>query len=105
MNIICTVADIKDNIIILNGSLNLVNIGSRTYDYTPIINLSNPSNSEINYRIYGSLCTQQLDLWGFYAYAKKFKIGDIVMITNQGAYTYSLAQRFGADIAPVYSMK
>lgn len=69
--------------------------------YYPIINITHPSSTEIAARIDGSLCTPK-DVWGYYCYAKKIEKNDILLIPNQGAYTYSLAQSFIKAIPPVY---
>ncbi len=44
-------------------------------------------------RIFGSLCTP-LDIWGASLFGEGALPGDILLIPNQGAYTFSLRQSF-----------
>jgi len=102
MHIILSIVDIKDNDnIILNGGVNMVGWQRFEYEYFPLVNISSPSREEIKCNMWGNLCTTW-DIWGYYCYSGKFKEGDIVVVFNQGALTYSLAQNFIQPIPDVY---
>jgi diaminopimelate decarboxylase len=58
-----------------------------------VVNLSRPSVREIRNNIFGSLCTPD-DIWGFSVFGAGIETGDILLIPDQGAYTYSLRQSF-----------
>ncbi|MFH1143386.1 MAG: hypothetical protein V1774_02440, partial [Candidatus Eisenbacteria bacterium] len=62
-------------------------------DYFPVINLSRPGLNEHECLVAGSLCTPH-DLWGYSYFGDGIEVGDILLIPNQGAYTYSLRQEF-----------
>lgn len=102
MHIVLKIADVKSgNIIIADGGTNIVGWERFEYDYFPLINLTNPSLKEIDSVIYGSLCLPD-DFWGYYCYAKKIKIGDIILVPYQGGLTYSIAQNFIRPIPDWY---
>jgi diaminopimelate decarboxylase len=104
MHIILSIADVKNkNNIVLDGGVNMVGWQRFEYEYFPLVNISNPSKKEIACNIWGNLCTTW-DIWGYYCYAKKFKEDDVVVVPNQGALTYSLAQNFIQPIPPVYKL-
>jgi diaminopimelate decarboxylase len=65
-----------------------------------VINLSRPSLKEIPVRVFGCLCTP-LDIWGTSCFGREVLPGDILLIPDQGAYTYSLRQSFIKPIARV----
>lgn len=96
MHILLKVVDKKnDNSVIVNGGMNM--IGWEKYqfnNYSPIFNLSrfNP-NKEFQCTVYGSLCAPD-DIWGFYIRGDSVEIGDILCLPFQGAYTYTLRQKF-----------
>lgn len=69
------------------------------YEYAPIVNLSNSGVQENKTYIYGPLC-DPYDIWGFRYYGTKIQRGDILAVLNQGAYTFSFAQRFIKPTAP-----
>lgn len=104
MHIVLSVADVKnkDNII-LNGGVNMVGWQRFEYEYFPLINVSSPSKKELKCNMWGNLCTTW-DIWGYYCYADKILENDIIVIPNQGALTYSLAQNFIQPIPPVYNL-
>lgn len=104
MHIVLGVADVKeDNKIILDGGVNLVGWEGLRYEYTPLINLSHFSKKEKPMTVYGNLCMAD-DVWGYGVYAKHVKVGDVLAIPFQGAYTYALAQEFIKGIPPVYRL-
>lgn len=104
MHLVLGVADVKTtNMAILDGGINMVGYELFEYFYYPTINLTRPAKREIACRLYGSLCTPY-DLFAYYCYAKSIKEGDVIMIPNQGAYAYTLAQDFIKGIPPVYHL-
>jgi len=104
MHLILRVIDIKNkNNIILDGGINMVGWEGLRYDYMPLINLSDFSAQEKPCLVYGCLCMSD-DIWGYSCYGRKIKVGDLIVIPYQGAYTYSSAQNFIKEIPPVYKM-
>lgn len=104
MHIALSVADVKNkNNIILDGGVNMVGWQRFEYEYFPLVNISHPSKKELNCNMWGNLCTTW-DIWGYYCYAKRIMENDIIIIPNQGALTYSLAQNFIQPIPPVYNL-
>ncbi len=78
---------------ITDGGTNAVGWEWYESEYFPVINLSRPSVKEFPCRVLGSLCTPH-DVWGYSCHGKGIETGDILLLPNQGAYTYSLRQRF-----------
>ena len=72
-------------------------------DYCPILNLTRPSLQERECNILGSLCTPH-DIWGYSYWGKDIQEGDILMIPEQGAYTYSLRQHFIKPLPQVITL-
>jgi diaminopimelate decarboxylase len=104
MHIVLSVADVKDEgNIILDGGVNMVGWQRFEHEYFPLINLSSPSKKEIKCNMWGNLCTTW-DIWGYFCYANRIREGDIIVVSNQGALTYSLAQNFIQPIPPVYQI-
>jgi len=104
MYIVLSVVDIKDKEnIILDGGVNMVGWQRFEHEYFPLLNISHPSKKELKCNIWGNLCTTW-DIWGYYCYAKSFSENDIIVVPNQGALTYSLAQNFIQPIPPVYKI-
>lgn len=104
MHIVLSVADVKDKRnIVVDGGVNMVGWQRFEYEYFPLVNISNPSEKEIACNIWGNLCTTW-DIWGYYCYAKEFQEHDIIIVPNQGALTYSLAQNFIQPIPNVYKL-
>ncbi len=104
MAVVLKVVDVKShNTAILDGGINALGFGGERFDYSPVVNLTHPDDQEIDFTLYGSLCTPR-DIWGFYCYAKQILENDIIIVLNQGAYTYSLAQNFIKPIPPVYDL-
>jgi diaminopimelate decarboxylase len=98
------IADVKDNIIITDGGINAAGWEFGQHFYFPIINLTHPNLKEKNFRIYGSLCTPR-DFWGYYIFAKKNEVSDIIAIPNYGAYKFTLAQEFIRPIPGTYTLR
>lgn len=104
MHIALRIVDVKrTGCAIADGGVNMVGWQRFEHEYFPLINLTHPSLNEIVYKIYGHLCTTW-DIWGFYCYAKTIKEGDIIIVPNQGALTYSLAQNWIYPIPKVYKL-
>ncbi|MFA5022363.1 MAG: alanine racemase [Patescibacteria group bacterium] len=105
LSIVLKVLDIKrPGMAIMDGGINIVGWEQFESNYFPVINLTRPALKEMDYKLYGSLCTPD-DIWGYYCYTKKIKEGDIIVVPNQGAYTYTLAQNFIKPIPEVRILK
>ena len=90
---------VRDNSIIVDAATNLVgDTRFAEYQVSPIVNLSNPSFKPIKKTVFGPLC-DPADLWGYYLFSGNCKVGDLVAILNQGAYTFSCSSRFIKPIA------
>ncbi|MBF0203024.1 MAG: decarboxylase [Desulfamplus sp.] len=94
MHIILKVIDKKYNdLVITDGGTNAIGWERFETDYCPILNISRPAMTERECLITGSLCTPH-DVWGYSYWGRDIQGGDLLMIPNQGAYTYSLRQHF-----------
>ena len=93
MHLVLRIVDVKEGLAITDGGINMMGWEFGKEFYLPIINLSNFSKRELRFPIYGSLCTPR-DIWGYYIFAKKITSGDVIVIPNQGAYRFTLAQEF-----------
>jgi diaminopimelate decarboxylase len=94
MHILVTVADVKSSdVVITDGGTNAVGWERFETDYFPVINLTRPGLREHECLVAGSLCTPH-DIWGYSYFGESIKEGDVLLIPNQGAYTYSLRQEF-----------
>jgi diaminopimelate decarboxylase len=94
MHILVSVIDKKSDIcVITDGATNTVGWDRFQSDYFPVINLTHPAAEEHECRIYGSLCDPH-DAWGFSYCGSSIEAGDVLLIPDQGAYTYSLQQHF-----------
>ncbi len=94
MHLLLKVVDIKEhNIAITDAGTNAIGWERFEQDYFPVINLTHPSTTEHRYNIFGSLCTPH-DVWGYSYHGKDICVGDLLLIPDQGAYTYSLRQEF-----------
>jgi len=94
MHILLTVVDKKsEDLVITDGGTNIIGWERFETDYFPVINLSRPSRIERKCFILGSLCTPH-DVWGYGYFGDGIEPGDLLLIPNQGAYTYSLRQEF-----------
>jgi len=106
MHILLKVIDKKaDDVVILDGGINLIGWERFEHDYFPVLNLSKPATEqEVPCRLYGPLCMPQ-DQWGYGFYGSGIEEGDVLIVPYQGALTYSLAQEFIKEIAPVMVME
>ena len=94
MHILLRVVDCKSSdIVITDGGTNAVGWERFESDFFPVINLSKPGIEEHKCLVAGSLCTPH-DLWGYSYFGKGIENGDVLLVPNQGAYTYSLRQEF-----------
>jgi diaminopimelate decarboxylase len=101
MHILLKVVDRKDGgMVITDGGINLLGWERPLTEFIPVINLSRPSLNEIPARIFGPLCTP-LDIWGTSCFGQDVLPGDILLVPDQGSYTYSLRQCFIKPIARV----
>ncbi len=101
MHIILKVVDIKDSgMVITDGGINLLGWERPLTEFIPVINLTRPSKRERNIKVFGSLCTPD-DIWGRSLFGDGVRKGDILIIPDQGAYTYSLRQEFIKPVAKV----
>ncbi len=101
--IIGTVMDVKDKVVITDIGINATGWEFGQHFYMPIINITHPDTKEKEMLVYGSLCTPR-DFWGYYIYTKKIQIGDLIVIPNQGAYKFTLAQTFIKEIPPTFTI-
>ena len=83
----------SSEVVITDGGTNAIGWERFETDYFPVINLSRPDVRERECLVAGSLCTPH-DLWGYSYFGEDIQRGDILLIPNQGAYTYSLRQEF-----------
>lgn len=94
MHILLTVMDKKaPDMVVTDGGINMVGWERYESDYFPIINLSSPDALENICYIFGSLCTPH-DVWGYGYHGREINVGDVLLVPDQGAYTYSLRQQF-----------
>lgn len=103
MHIVTRVVDKKTpKTLIMDGGVNVSGKDFGERFYYPLLNLTHPSlEKEVECTLYGPLCTPH-DIWGYRCYATKMEEGDVVIIPNQGAYRYVLAQTFIKDIPDVH---
>lgn len=105
MHLVMRVVDVKNtNQVILDGGINMVGWERFLEEYYPVVNLTHPSTKVSNCRLYGSLCDPR-DLFGELCYSSKMKEDDVILVTNQGAYAYTLSQNFIKEIPPAYLLK
>lgn len=94
MHILLKVIDIKGaDTAVTDGGINILGWERPLTEYIPVINLTNPAAAEKNITVYGPLCTPD-DIWGKALFGKSIKNDDVIIIPDQGAYTYSLRQAF-----------
>lgn len=104
MHIVLSVADIKDEAnCILDGGVNMVGWQRFESEYFPLVNLTHCGDTEQKINMWGNLCTTW-DIWGYRVFGEKLQQGDFVVVPNQGALTYSLAQTFINEIPKVYKL-
>jgi diaminopimelate decarboxylase len=94
MQLLMSVVDKKgEDLVITDAGTNTVGWERFETDYFPVLNLTRPDLTERPCHVLGSLCTPH-DVWGYSYFGQDIRIGDVLMIPAQGAYTYSLRQNF-----------
>jgi len=101
MHVLIKVIDKKDaTVVIADGGINLLGWERPLFEFIPLLNLTRPSFGEFPVRVFGPLCTP-LDIWGTTLFGEGVENGDILLVPDQGSYTYSLRQSFIKPIARV----
>jgi diaminopimelate decarboxylase len=101
MHVLVRVIDKKEtNVVIVDGGINLLGWERPLSEFIPLINLTRPSQREFMVRVFGPLCTP-MDVWGTTLFGEGVEKGDILLVPDQGSYTYSLRQSFIKPIARV----
>jgi len=101
MHVLLRVIDKKEaTVVITDGGINLLGWERPLFEFIPLINLTRPSLHEFPVRVFGNLCTP-LDIWGTTLFGDGVENGDILLVPDQGSYTYSLRQSFIKPIARV----
>ena len=104
MHLLLTVVDIKEgDLAIVDAGTNAVGWERYESDYVPLINLSQPAMKETPCHVFGSLCTPH-DVWGYAYWGNDIVPGDVLLVPDQGAYTYSLRQEFIKSVPSVVSL-
>ena len=104
MHLLMTVVDKKeDDLAIVDAGTNAVGWERFESDYVPLVNLSRPAMKEIPCQVLGSLCTPH-DVWGYACWGEEILPGDVLLVPDQGAYTYSLRQEFIKAVPSVVSL-
>lgn len=94
MHILVRILDKKDaTTLITDGGINLLGWERPLSEFIPILNLTKPGPKEKAVNIFGSLCTPH-DIWGTSVFGEGAEPGDVLLVPDQGAYTYSLRQSF-----------
>ncbi len=94
MHFLVRVLDKKaPDMVITDGGIHMAGWERYENDFAPVINLSRPSTDEQQCLVCGSLCTPH-DVWGTSYFGAGMEEGDLLLIPDQGAYTYSLRQNF-----------
>lgn len=92
--ILLKVMAVKSQGSIVDGGINMLgDYKLAEYSFAPVVNLSRPSPDLRRSTISGSLC-DPADLWGYSHYGDELRVGDVVAVLHQGAYTFSGAWRF-----------
>ncbi len=104
MHLLLTVVDKKeDDLVIVDAGTNAIGWERFETDYAPLINLSRPAMQEMPCHVLGSLCTPH-DVWGYGCWGQDIQPGDVLLVPDQGAYTYSLRQEFIKSVPSVVSL-
>ena len=106
LHLLFSVAELKGpRTIIVDAGTNMIGWEKYEYfDYAPIFNLTRwAPRRERPTLVYGNLCTPH-DLWGYYLRGRAVRVGDLLCMPYQGAYTYTLAQDFIRPVPPVLEL-
>ncbi len=104
MHILFSVVDKKDHdLVVTDAGTNAIGWERFETDYFPVLNLSRSALDEKACHILGALCTPH-DVWGYTYFGTDIQEGDLLMIPCQGAYTYSLGQRFIKPLPDVHAV-
>ncbi len=102
MHLVMQVVDRKDtDLVIVDAGIHMIGWERYLHVYAPLINLTQPARTELSARIYGSLCDPE-DTFGKYCFAEGLAEGDVLVMPNQGAYSYATAQNFIRPIPAVH---
>lgn len=94
MHLMISVMDKKDDdLVITDAATNTVGWERFEHYYAPILNLTRPEVTEHKCMILGSLCTPE-DTWGYSFWGQNIQNNDVLLMPDQGSYTYSLRQEF-----------
>jgi diaminopimelate decarboxylase len=84
MHVLVKVIDKKEaTVVIADGGINLLGWERPLFEFTPLLNLTQPSLREFPVRVFGNLCTP-LDIWGNTLFGEGVGNGDILLIPDQG---------------------
>lgn len=98
--VLTRVLAVKKRGIVVDGGANIIGDDALyDWEFVPILNISKPSFDFKKVRVFGSLCDPS-DVFGFSYFGEKAKVGDLMVILNLGAYTFSWSRRFIKPIAP-----
>lgn len=101
MHVLVKVLDKKEaTVVIADGGINLLGWERPLFEFSPLLNLTRPSLREFSVRVFGNLCTP-MDIWGASLFGEGVENGDVLLVPDQGSYTYSLRQSFIKPIARV----
>ena len=104
MHLLMTVVDRKaDDLVITDAGTNAIGWERFEVDYFPVVNLTRPSLEEKRCDVLGCLCTPH-DVWGRTYHGQDIRPGDVLLVPEQGAYTYSLRQDFIKPLPKVVSI-
>lgn len=104
MHLVLRVVDRKrDDLVIVDGGINMVGWERYLHIYAPVVNLTHPADVDRPLRVYGSLCDPE-DVFAYHVYTAAVEEGDVLVIPYQGAYTYCVAQDFIRPIPKVYRL-
>ncbi len=98
--VLTKVVAMKKKGVVVDGGANIIGDDALySWEFVPIMNVSRPSFDFKRVRIYGSLC-DPTDIFGYSYFGDRCRIGDLLVILNLGAYTFSWSRRFIKPIAP-----
>ncbi|HER43286.1 MAG TPA: hypothetical protein ENO08_02355, partial [Candidatus Eisenbacteria bacterium] len=98
--ILLRVIAVKQHCVIVDGGINMLgDYKFSEYEFSPVVNLTRPSERLERRLIYGPLCDPH-DMWGYSYYGDGLQKGDLLAVLHQGAYTFSTAWRFIKPIPP-----